>query len=198
MPPKAHKVTQAETPHGRLAAHYCTSALQFGSGKLAREWERTIGWAACVGAVLLLVAALVGARVEAAAGVRVGDAVVRLAAVPGRPAAGYFTLSGGPATLVQVTSPLATKLELHSSSMAGGMMRMDALPAVKLLAGQTVSFAPGGDHLMIFGLSAQMTPGATVPLDFRFEGGQVVRVTARTVAAGAEIAPMDHGTHMAH
>ena len=76
-------------------------------------------------------------------------------------------------------------------------MRMDALPAVKLLAGETVKFAPGGNHLMIFGLKA-MKPGATVPLDFRFEGGRVVRVTARTVAAGADVMPMDPGMRMAH
>ena len=164
---------------------------------MARAWERTFGWAACAGAVVLLIAALIGVRVEAAAGTRVSDAVVRLAAVPGRPAAGYFTIEGGPATLTQVTSPLASRIELHSSSMAGGVMKMDALPAVKLLAGETVKFAPGGNHLMIFGLAA-MKPGATVPLDFRFAGGRVVRVTARTVAAGGDVAPMDHGMHMAH
>lgn len=165
---------------------------------MAGAWTRTIGWTACAGAVLLLLAALIGVRVEAAAGVKVTDAVVRLAAVPGRPAAGYFTLAGGPATLTGVTSPLAARIELHSSSMAGGVMRMDALPAVNLLAGETVRFAPGGNHLMIFGLRPDVKPGATVQLDFRFADGRVVRTTARTVAPGGDAMPMDHGMHKAH
>ncbi len=170
---------------------------------MAGTWERAIGWGACAGAVLLLIVALIGVRVQAAAGTRVSDAVVRLAAVPGRPGAGYFTVSGGPATLESVSSPLASRIELHSSSMAGGVMRMDALPSVKLRAGEIVRFAPGGNHLMIFGLRSDVKTGATVPLDFHFAGGRVVRVTATTVAPGGDVmpmdkAPMDHGMHMAH
>lgn len=170
---------------------------------MAGAWERTIGWGACAGAVLLLIVALIGVRVEAAAGTRVGDAVVQLAAVAGRPGAGYFTVRGGPATLESVSSPLASRIELHSSSMAGGVMRMALLPAVELRAGEIVRFAPGGSHLMIFGLHRDVKPGARVPLDFHFAGGRVVRVTATTVAPGGGVKPadkaaMDHGINMAH
>ena len=151
---------------------------------MAKGWERAVGWGACAVSIALLVAALVASRVEAATALRVDKAVVALAAVPGRPAAGYFTLSGGPATLTSVASPLASRIEMHSSSMAGGVMSMEKLAAVLVRAGTPVSFAPGGNHLMIFDLRASVKPGSTVPLQLHFADGQTLRVEARAVAPG--------------
>ena len=163
-------------------------------GRVSRAWGRVAGWAACVGALLLLaLALLMGVEAQAAATLSVRDASVALAAVPGRPAAGYFTLSGGDATLVSVASPLASRIELHSSSMAGGVMRMDALPAATVRADAPLRFAPGGNHLMIFGLRGDLKPGATVPLVLRFKDGRSLRVEARAVAPGTAL-PM-HGSH---
>ncbi|QXQ06319.1 copper chaperone PCu(A)C [Sphingosinicellaceae bacterium] len=156
---------------------------------MTKGWERAVGWGACAVSIALLVAALVASRVEAATGLRVGsvrveEAVVALAAVPGRPAAGYFTLSGGPATLTSVASPLASRVEMHSSSMAGGVMSMEKLAAVLVHAGTRATFAPGGNHLMIFGLASTVKAGSTVPLQLHFADGQTVRVEARAVAPG--------------
>ena len=159
-------------------------------------WGRAIGWGACAGAILLLLAALVGARVEAAGELRIDRATVQLPTVPGRPAAGYFTLGGGTGSLTSVASPLASRVEMHSNSMAGGVMRMDKLPSVMVRAGETVRFAPGGNHLMIYGLPATLKPGATVPLVFSFEGGKQVRAEALAVAPGGAAA--GHGAHGAH
>jgi copper(I)-binding protein len=161
--------------------------------------ERIIGWTACGAAVaLLVVAMLLSTPAQAAETTHVSAASVRLPAVSGRPGAGYFTLHGGAggATLVGVVSPLATRIELHSNNMAGGVMRMDTLPAVKVGAGESVSFSPGGNHLMIFGLAATLKPGATVPLTFRFADGRTVKVDATTVAAGATpVTIMGHTAH---
>ncbi|WP_419816787.1 copper chaperone PCu(A)C [Glacieibacterium sp.] len=165
--------------------------------------ERILGWGACaVSLALLVVALLLGTTATAATGGATGPSVrqatVRLAAVPGRPSAGYFTLNGGTAgdTLTSVVSPLAERIEMHSSSMAGGVMRMDKLPAVKSMPGETVRFAPGGNHLMIFGVAATVKPGATLPLTFRFASGAVVKVDATSVAAGATMPmAMSHGGH---
>ena len=125
-------------------------------------------------------------------------ATVRLPAVAGRPAAGYFTLRGGKAsdTLTGVASPLATRIEMHSNSMAGGVMRMDALPAVAVAPGATVGFKPGGNHLMVFGLSKGLKFGATVPLVLRFKSGATLRTAALAVAPGAAMdMPAGHGAH---
>ncbi len=115
------------------------------------------------------------------------DAWVRLAAVPGRPAAAYFTLHGGKADtmLVAVEAAGVPRVELHESRMAAGdMMTMDATPSVPLPAGAAVSFAPGGRHAMLFGVPARVTPGATMALTFRFADGSAAAAEARVVGAG--------------
>lgn len=116
------------------------------------------------------------------------DAWVRLAAVPGRPAAGYFTLHGGRADtkLVSVAVAGVPRVELHLSRMtAGDMMTMDATPAVDLPAGATLSFAPGGQHAMLFDVPATLTPGKSAPMTFRFADGQTAVAEAKVVSAGA-------------
>lgn len=160
------------------------------------------GWLACCGAVALLAVAMatgVSGTASASAATPGGPAVtaawVRLAAVPGRPAAGYLTLRAGgkDAELVSVASPLA-RVEMHSMSMAGGVMRMDKLPSVRVAAGTTATFAPGGNHLMLFDVPASVRPGAMLPLVLRFADGRTVRVEARAQAPG-DAAPADHAAH---
>ena len=117
----------------------------------------------------------------------VSDAWVRLAAVDGRPAAGYFTISGGPAdaTLIGVTSDVAVWTELHESKpAAGGGMTMDAIRSVAVPALQSVSFVPGGKHLMLFDVNPAVKPGATIPLTFTFADGTRIEHKARVIAAG--------------
>jgi copper(I)-binding protein len=155
-----------------------------------RVVERAFGWAACAASIALLAAALwLGAPASAAERLRASDAVVRLPAVGGRPAAGYVTLHGGVRDdeLVSAASPLAERVELHGNSMAGGVMRMNALPSVRVRAGQQVAFSPGGMHMMIFGLRADAKAGAAVPLRLKFRSGAEVRVDAVAVAPGAAI-----------
>lgn len=114
---------------------------------------------------------------------------VRLAAVPGRPAAAYLTIHGGrePARLLAVESPSVGSSELHRSMKMGpggsmtGMQRLDGLDVP---AGGEVSFAPGGNHVMLFGVSQQVQPGQTMRLSIRFEKGQPLAIDARVVSAG--------------
>ena len=151
--------------------------------------SRLLGWLACVGALVLLVIAMVTGTTAEAAGhaPRVTGATVRLSPVPGRPAAGYFTLTAGvaPVELTGVASPPA-RVALHGVSMAGGVMRMNALPSVRVAAGGVVRFAPGGAHLMLFAVPAYVHAGSTLPLTFAFADGSRIRVEAAVVAAGAE------------
>ncbi|GGE14727.1 hypothetical protein GCM10011529_21400 [Polymorphobacter glacialis] len=125
---------------------------------------------------------------------RVEGAWVRLAAVPGRPSAGYLGLTGGgqPDRLTGVTAPGA-RIEMHSMSMANGVMKMARLEGVPIPAGGKVAFAQGGNHLMIFGLAG--TP-KTLPLTLQFASGAKVTVNAAVQAAGSEAPkPGDHGAH---
>lgn len=159
--------------------------------------DRRMGWAACMGAVLLLAFALVSGPIaysrELAAG-GVSGAWVRLAAAPGRPAAGYLTLDPGPArTLLGASSPAATRVELHRTVRRAGVARMEPAPTVPVRAGERLAFAPGGLHLMLFGLTAK--PNDAIPLTLRFADGPPVNVTARAVATGVTPAADPHANH---
>ncbi|TCP35965.1 copper chaperone PCu(A)C [Sphingomonas sp. BK235] len=115
------------------------------------------------------------------------EAYVRLAAIPGRPAAGYFLLHGGAkdAVLVGAEAPGAARAELHTSRRTGnGMASMDSIARVAVPARGRVAFAPGGQHVMLFGLPASVAPGSTLPLTLRFADGSATLVAARVIAAG--------------
>ena len=114
----------------------------------------------------------------------VADAWVRSNPVPGRPAAGYLTITGGgaPDKLVGVTSP-GLRIELHSMSMNGGVMKMAKLDSVPVPASAKVAFASGGNHLMIHGLTGARK---TVPLTLMFGSGATVTPTAEVRARGSD------------
>lgn len=135
--------------------------------------------------------ALTGACTHEAPPARgVGNAWVRLPAVPGRPGAAYFTLHAGDAAarLVAVDSARVATVELHET-MAGmrdmaGMTGMRPISGVDVPARGSVAFAPGGRHAMLFGIDPQVKPGDLVPLGFRFADGARLVASARAIAAG--------------
>jgi len=59
----------------------------------------------------------------------------------------------------------------------------DGLP---LPAGESVSLAPGGTHLMLMGLTGPLSAGDQVPLTLSFETGPriTLQVPVRAVGAG--------------
>lgn len=125
---------------------------------------------------------------------RVTDAWVRVNPVPGRPSAGYLTITGGgqPDKLTAASAP-GVRIEMHSMSMAGGVMKMAKLEGVPVPAAATVNFASGGNHLMIFGLAGAPK---SLPITLQFASGAKVTVDAPLKAAGAEPAKaMDHSAH---
>jgi periplasmic copper chaperone A len=136
-------------------------------------------------ALTVVAAALAGCAQEKQ--LYVDDAWVRLAAVPGRPAAGYFAVHGGPtdATLINVFTDVAIRTEMHESKMAaGGGMTMDAVRSLPVPALQTVTFAPGGKHVMLFDVNPGIKPGAAITFTYTFADGLRIQQDARVIAAG--------------
>jgi copper(I)-binding protein len=134
---------------------------------------------------LLLVPAIVAlSACQQPKDVSASRAWVRLAAVPSNPSAAYFTLKGGPkdATLTSVSTTAAVRSEMHESMNAGGVMSMAPLKLVAVRAGGEVTFAPGGKHVMLYGLKA--LAGGSVPLTFTFADGKTVTAQAKVVGAG--------------
>lgn len=124
----------------------------------------------------------------------VEDIWVRLPAVPGRPAAGYFTLKGGAADdrLQRIDSAVVNKIELHEVGMSGGMMTMRQMSDMPVPAGKTVEFAPSGNHAMLFGVDPRITPGTGIPMLFTFRSGAKIEAEAKTIAAGDDMGSMHH------
>lgn len=92
----------------------------------------------------------------------------------GLPSGGYFTLhNDGTAalTLTGTSSPACGMLMLHKSENTGGMSSMADVMSVDVPAGKSVSFAPGGYHLMCMQPGAAMKPGGKAKVTFTFAGG---------------------------
>lgn len=117
----------------------------------------------------------------------VTEAWARLPVVAGRPATAYFVIRGGPAParLTGVTSSGTARIELHEGGMSGNMASMRPMDGIDVPARGSVSFAPGGNHAMIFGLDPKVAPGTVLPLTFRFADGRGIDVEARVLPADA-------------
>jgi len=124
--------------------------------------------------------------------VTVSDAWVQLPVVKGRPGAAYFTLSSNndPTKLVGVSSPRIERIELHETTMEGGVSRMRPLKDIVFPDDLKMKFAPGGNHAMLFGIDPAVKPGDRIALTFRLEPMAPVTVEAEVRAFGGE-----HGGH---
>ena len=93
--------------------------------------------------------------------------------------------------LVGAASSISSMVEIHETENHDGMMQMHPVDDVKIHAGETVTFKPGGYHLMLVGLKHDLTPGATFTLTLTFEkAGQVtvpvmVREMSGAIPSGA-------------
>ena len=108
-------------------------------------------------------------------------------ATAGSTGVGFVVLSNSGSTsdaLVSVSSPVARKVEMHRSSVVGGLAMMEPAPRVSLPAGGVVRFAPGGHHLMFLGLTRTLKLGDSVPATLTFASGAQVKVRF-TVALSA-------------
>ncbi|MDQ1120066.1 MULTISPECIES: copper chaperone PCu(A)C [Pseudoxanthomonas] len=150
-------------------------------------------------AAMLLLSALAQAATPGS-GIQVRAAWTRATPPQAPSAAGYLTLvnSGAQADrLVSVSSPAATRVELHESRMDGGVMRMRRLEGLDLPAGATVALAPSGTHLMLIGPRQPLVAGQTIELVLRFAHApaQTVRLQVRPIDAAGPADDM-HGMHM--
>ena len=100
-------------------------------------------------------------------------------AVAGGSGVGYLVLANrgrSPATLVKVESPAARTVEIHRANLTAGVMSMAAQDRVAIPAGGSVSFAPGGYHLMFLDLTRTLKPGDRLPATLVFANGRRLAV----------------------
>lgn len=117
---------------------------------------------------LLLCAGFAGAAHAACDGLTVTDAWVP-AAPPGVTAmAGYFEATNATDAAIELTavsSPQFDRAHMHRSVVDdSGMASMQPVDTVTLAPGETVTFGPGGYHVMLFDPVDTLEPGDSVTL----------------------------------
>jgi len=108
--------------------------------------------------------------------------------LPSIPAAGYMTLQNdGPVdvTLTEAASPACGMLMLHKSQDSSGMAMMMDVPSITIPAHGSVTFAPGGYHLMC--MSPVMKIGDKIQMTLSFQDGEKLYVSAPVY--GAQTSP---------
>ena len=148
-------------------------------------------------AALWLAAITVSPLVFAQQAVQVKEPWAR--ATAGKVGGVFLTLAPG-ATADRLTgaqSPVAGKVELHTTVKDGDVMRMRPVNAIEVKPGAPVELKPGGLHIMLVDLKRPLKQGDKIPLQLTFEKAGTVSVTVEVKAPGAMPGPggHNHGGH---
>lgn len=129
--------------------------------------------------VVILVAAVAAGSAGCTSGepLSVTDARIR-EPTPGRTTtAAYFTLHNRSAETLILTgaaSPAASSIEMHTMVERDGRVGMRRVPEVTVSPDERIEFAPGGLHLMVFGVK---TVEAPFPISLKFADGTELATT---------------------
>lgn len=111
---------------------------------------------------------------------------------------GYMTITNDGADddrLIAVRADFP-RVMLHTTEETDGVARMIHLDAVEIPAGETVSFAPGGLHVMFMGLDGNpLRAGDSIAATLVFESAGEVDVTFDVVARETESGDGHHHEH---
>lgn len=116
-------------------------------------------------------------------GLRFEEGWVRAVGPAARTAAVYARVenhSDHEVVLTGVTTPAATRAQFHRSEFVDGVMRMRGVSeGISVPAHGAFAWQPGGDHIMLMGLTAPLAEGNSVSLRFTLADGQLWDVSAR-------------------
>lgn len=88
--------------------------------------------------------------------------------------------------LVGAQSPLATEVDIHTSTLMQGMAHMQRQSRLRVPAMGKLEMKPGGVHLMLQGLKQPLKEGDQVEmrLDFEKAGQRLLKLPVRAVLSG--------------
>jgi copper(I)-binding protein len=135
------------------------------------------------------------------AGIRVTDATIDWPANPEVAAVRFVVHNdGGEADeLVGVSSPVAGSAMVHRSETdEAGRATMTHLEALEVPARSSVTFEPGGLHVMLRGITEPVEVGDEVEVTLRFAEAGDETITATVVEPGSQPAGDPEGTEDAH
>jgi len=126
------------------------------------------------------------------------DAWVRALPPVQKMTAGYLSVTNVGKTEVELvggSSPIASTIEIHTSRMVEGYMRMEQLPGLKIAPGETATLEPGGTHLMLLGLVRMPTPGEVVEICLNSAQQEQFCIDATTRKSANESSDTDDHAH---
>jgi hypothetical protein len=151
-----------------------------------------------IATAVLLSATALSAKDFKIGNLMISDPWARASAGPAKTGAAYIgkisNHSGKSDRLISVTSPAAKRVMVHQSIVENDIAKMRHVKALDIKPGQSVSFKPGGYHIMMVGLKKPLKAGETFPLTLSFEhAGKIeITVTVRKIG-GSRKMEMDHG-----
>ncbi|MFG1948291.1 copper chaperone PCu(A)C [Nonomuraea sp. NPDC048826] len=84
-----------------------------------------------------------------------------------------------PITVVGAASPLSPEMELHEVVASDNKMVMRPKQGgIVVPARGSHELKPGGDHIMLMGVTEEVRPGAEIPFTLTVEGGPALEFTA--------------------
>ena len=155
--------------------------------------------AAAVAALLLVTPAIAHDGVIHLGPINISAPFTR-ATLPNAPVGGGFlTIENTGDTddrLVSVAATVSGAVQLHEMAMQGDVMKMRELPdGITIPAGETITLAPGGLHIMFMGLTQPFTEGQTVAVTLTFEQAGSVDMELPVLGAAADTAPAHTMAH---
>jgi periplasmic copper chaperone A len=139
-----------------------------------------------------LAAAAAGGRAKAP--LRIVDAWARETPGGATTSAAYFVVENPGAvadSLLEVTTPIAGMVELHTMDRQGDVMRMRRVFSIDVPAGGSVTLEPGGFHVMLMELKEPLVAGDRFALTLLFgqAGEMIVDVEVRPLREMASTRP---------
>lgn len=113
-------------------------------------------------------------------------------------AGGFMTVHNGRKDdyrLVSAEMPGFSRVEIHETTMIDGMMRMRPQSSVAVAAGQTVSFQPGGLHLMLMQPQSIPAAGDSVTAQLAFESADGSAMNMQVIFEVRDPIGAGHGPH---
>lgn len=119
--------------------------------------------------------------------IEVRDAWARATAPGQTSGAVYATLvsTGADDRLTSAATDRAAMAMVHTSETVDGVARMRMVHDLPIPAGQPVALAPGGNHIMLEGLTAPLVAGQDLPLELSFARAGTRKVAVRIVEPGS-------------
>ena len=132
-------------------------------------------------------------------GIDISDAWISEAPPTASVLAGYaniYNASDKPITLLTVSSPNFSKIEIHRSVLNGDMVSMEKQYLLEIPAKNTIKLSPGDLHLMLFDPDRPLRSGDTAILEFSFTDGHNQTIEAKVERRSSnDHSSEDHSHH---